>query len=186
MKKQTEALNKNIENLQSTSASYKEIFTQEQANQKTEFSDSQTSRAEEFSEFKIKYTEEIEKNIQNMKKLASDERTETTNKHEQNFTELFKSTKENIEKEKTDGVAYIQEMRKNVGDIYKLFGEESVATGYLNSAVDEKKVADKWRLISLGFYGGMILWVILDVLFFYFGHINQIIQRFLNDTSGYS
>lgn len=143
-----------------------ENFKTQNEELRNEFSENQKERTEEFSKYKSNYTKEAGEAVREIKNLGDTERKNINDKHDEKFKKLFNTLSETMKKKEDGATNDMEQMRANVRKIYELFGEESVATGYQRSAQNEKKVADLWRNISLGFYALILIWVIADVLFF--------------------
>ena len=112
---------------------------------------------------------------QNQFSMAQDARSQSFNTWKDDFVsektdvidEIIENNKKSIEGEKVFYINELDEILKDgkskhesILELYELTAGDSVGAGYIKSADDEKKQADKWRVISIVFIALTVAWML--------------------------
>ena len=118
-------------------------------NWQSQFSNAQESRSQDYNKWRESFSSEKDQEVEELIEKYN-------NKLEKDSTQ-FLSDIGNLLKDGT-------EKHQSILELYEITAGDSVGAGYIKNANDEKKQADNWRLISVGFIALTVVWM----LFAYF------------------
>ena len=135
--------------------------SQQMSQWQQQFSDAQESRSKSFSEYRSNLESETSKRVDGFIDSSKDKLDEYRLKFEQNIEELEQD-------------AEIKHQR--ILELYELASGDSIAGGYSQTAAQEEKQANGWRLVSVGFILGTVVWLFMAYTNFSATINNQLIE----------
>ncbi len=111
----------------------------------SQFSSAQESRSKSFNQWRDEFTSEKNSELEHLAELYEKETNDIKEKFVQRLGDILK-----------DGKA----KHEAILDLYQITAGDSVAAGYLKSANEEKKQADFWRLVAIGFIMLTVCWLL--------------------------
>lgn len=143
-----EELTAELEALEASSkarlSEWSEEFTERQNERLEEHSKSQIARDSRFEELVSDWKETIERQRSSLEKIQKDELEQ--------IAKNFKTIGDDV-------LTDVKAKHKEVKEIHKLVGRDSVAGGYQTSAGEENVAANLWRKISLGCLAAAVVWL---------------------------
>ncbi|MGP7733481.1 hypothetical protein [Oceanimonas smirnovii] len=125
-------------------------LTQLSSDWQKQFSTAQDYRAQEFSKWRDAFSSEKNKEVKEV--IDS-------------YRDFLKDSSEQLNSKLNAIIEDSSSKHKSILDLYELTAGDSVGAAYIQSADNEKKQANQWRRISIGFIVTTVLW--LTFSFFY-------------------
>lgn len=121
-------------------------FSENEATRLTENSTAKTDREQEFKRLVGEWAASL------------DEKRESLTEH---YETTLRETLANLKQTGAEILADIETKHEEVKEAHKLVGDDSVAGGYQKSAGEEKREANRWRLVSLVCLAAAVIWLLI-------------------------
>ena len=134
------------EKMDSAMESRRTEVSQQMSQWQQQFSDAQESRSKNFSDYRSNLESETSKRVDGFIDSSKDKLDEYRLTFEQNIEELEHDA---------------ESKHQRILELYELASGDSIAGGYSQSSAQEEKQANWWRLVSVGFILGTVLWLFI-------------------------